>query len=119
VQTTKLLHAKRQDGQPAFDFVGLRRLSTCLEDKQNIRFLLQNARSLEELHVSTQYHDILPPSARTLKVLDLTLPIYSVSASGSLTLAVLCEELEAIAGHNVLEVLSFNFCVYFYEEEDP
>jgi len=31
LQTTKLLHAKRQDGQPAFNFMDLRQLS-CLED---------------------------------------------------------------------------------------
>jgi hypothetical protein len=42
---TKLLHAKREDGRPAFNFTDLRRLSmnfAKLEDKRNIRYLLQN-----------------------------------------------------------------------------
>jgi hypothetical protein len=110
--TTKLLHAEMQDGQPAFNFTDLRRLwisFTRFEDEPNIRFLLQNAKLLEELHLSVKFcrnftlHDILSPSARTLKVLDLTVPIYDVPIS--LQLAGLCEGLEAIAGHNTLEAL--------------
>ena len=42
------------------------------------------------------------PSVRTLKDLDLTLSLYSVPQP----LAGLCEELEAMAGHNMLEALS-------------
>jgi hypothetical protein len=50
--TTKLLHAKTQDGQPAFNFMDLRRLAmfftgTRSEDEQNIRYLLQNAKLLK------------------------------------------------------------------------
>ena len=44
--TTKLLHAKTQDGRPAFNFTDLRRLSMSFirrEDERNIRYLLQNA----------------------------------------------------------------------------
>ena len=50
--TTKLLHAKKQDGRPAFNFTDLRRLSTSLEDERNLRYLLQNAPVLEKLHLS-------------------------------------------------------------------
>ena len=117
--TTKLLHAKRQDGQPAFNFADLRQLSTSLEDEQNIRYLLQNAKSLEKLHLSVGrfrdlvgLHDIILPSARTLKVFDLTLSIYSVPSPAGL-----CEELEAMAGHNMLEALSFEFQVNGHETE--
>jgi hypothetical protein len=117
--TTKLLHAKRQDGQPAFNLMNLRRLSICFEDRRNIRYLLQNAKFLEKLHLSALYrqdlvglHDILSHSAGTLKILVLTVPIYS--APGSLALAGLCEELEAMAGHNMLEALSFEVHVNCY-----
>ena len=110
--TTKLLHAKGQDGRPAFNFIDLKRLSissTCFEDEWNIRYLLQNAKLLEKLHLSVGLgwslvglHDILSPNASTLKVLDLTVSLYD-----DLPLAGLCDELEAMAGHNVLESLSF------------
>jgi hypothetical protein len=110
--TTKLLHARRQDGRPAFNFMDLRRLSissTSFEDEWNIRYLLQNAKLLEKLHLSVGLgwslvglHDILSPSASTLKVLDLTVFLYD-----ELPLAGLCDELEAMAGHNMLEALSF------------
>jgi hypothetical protein len=122
--TTKLLHAEMQDGQPAFNFTYLRRLwitFTNFEDEPNIRFLLQNAKLLEELHLSVKFcrrfklHDILSPSARTLKVLDLTVPIYDPSTS--LQLAGLCEELESIAGHNTLEALSLEVEVEGDESE--
>jgi hypothetical protein len=53
--TTKLLHAKRQDGRPAFNFMDLRRLSICFDDERNIRYLLQNAKLLEELHLSVKF----------------------------------------------------------------
>ena len=51
----KLLHAKRQDGRPAFDFMDLRQLSmasTCLEDELNMRYLLQDAKLLEKFHLT-------------------------------------------------------------------
>jgi hypothetical protein len=112
VLTTLLFHAKRQDGQPAFNFMDLRRFSTRFEEERNLRYLLQNAKLLEILHLSVSpgrrfvgLHDILSLSARTLKVLDLKLPLYDDSLA--LQLAGLCEELEAMAGHNMLEALSF------------
>ena len=120
--TTKLLHAKKQDGRPAFNFMDLRRLSICLEDEQNIRYLLENAKLLERLHLSVEIywnleglHDILSPIARTLKVLELTVPL--CDDAFFLPLAGLCEELEAMAGHNMLEALSFEVEVGGYETE--
>ena len=123
---TKLLYAKRQDGRPAFDFMDLRRLSMSLtqfEDEQNFRSLLQNAELLEKLHLSVGrgrnlvgLHDILSSSARTLKVLDLTVYLYDDSIP--LRLAGICEELEAMAGHNMLEALSFKVEVDGDETED-
>jgi hypothetical protein len=99
-----LLHAKRQDGQPAFDFMDLRRLSmsfTQSEDCQNFRYLLQNAKLLEELHLkvggaaSLAGLDVLfSTSVRNLKVLDWTV------AFSSYPLVVLCRKLEAMAGHD-------------------
>ena len=79
--TTKLLHSKKQDGQPAFNFIDLRHLFICLEDKQNIRYLLQNALLLENLHLISivfdrtfeGLHDILSASAGTLKALNFSL----------------------------------------------
>jgi hypothetical protein len=63
---TKLLRAKKQDGQPTFNFTDLRRLSICLEDDWNIRYLLQSAKLLEKLYLSVGpgrnlvgLHDIL------------------------------------------------------------
>ena len=120
--TTRLLYAKNQDGQPAFDFTDLRWLSTCLEDKKNLQYLLQNAKSLEELHLSVgrgqsaaRLYDILSPSARTLKALDFTVSIYNCLP---LPLAGLSEGLETIAGHNMLESLSFDILVDGHERED-
>jgi hypothetical protein len=52
--TMKLLHAKRQDGRPAFNFMDLRRLWMSLylfADEQNIQYLSQNAKLLEEIHL--------------------------------------------------------------------
>jgi hypothetical protein len=116
--TKKLLYAKRQDGRPAFNFMDLRRLSMNFnydEDEQNIRYLLQNAKLLEELHLSVAQDqnlvELLPPSARTLKVLTLTVFLHSVHLW-------LCELLEAMAGHNMLEALSFEVHVDGHETED-
>ena len=110
--TTKLLDAKRQDGQPAFNFMDLRRLSMSFiqfEDIWNIRYLLQNAESLEKLQLSVSHTQslagILSTSSPTLKVLDLTVSLYDYPWQ-SLPVAGLFEELEAMAGHNMLESLS-------------
>jgi len=121
--TTNLLLAKMQDGQPAFNFMDLRQLaisSDCSEDEWNIRYLLQNAKLLENLHLSVGVgwslvglHDILSPSRSTLKVLDLRVFLFD-----DLPLAGLCGELEAMAGHNVLEALSFEVLVDGDETKD-
>ena len=125
VLTSKLLHAKRQDGQPAFNFMDLRLFSTCLDDERNIRYLLEKAKLLEQLHLSVIlgqslvgfHHNILSLSTRTLKVLDLAVSLYDFSLS--LPLAGLCEELEALAGdNNILEALSFRVHVNVHETED-
>jgi len=110
--TTKLLHAKMHDGRPFFNFMDLRRLSTWLDDERNIRYLLQNVKLLENLHITVCYnqslvglHDNLSPSARTLKVLELIVPLRFNSRA--LILAGLCEELEMMEGHyTVLDALS-------------
>ena len=127
--TTKLLQAKKEDGQPAFNFMDLRQLSICLEDKQNIRYLLQNAKLLEKLHILLNgfqtfegLHNILSASAGTLKVLDMTVYL-SVDYDGAicqvnLPLRGLCKELEAMAGHNMLESLSLEVIVNRYETAD-
>ena len=127
--TETLLHAQGQDGQPAFNFMDLRQLYICLGDEQNIRYLLQNAKLLEELHLSTAefgadhcldgLHDILSVSAGILKVLDLSLLLYEKS-DGIINLPFeeLCEELEAMAGRNVLEVLSLEVKLYRDETAD-
>ena len=76
------------------------------EDEQNILYLLQSAKLLEKLHLTVadgrSLVDVLSPSACTLKVPDLNVSLYH-SRVGSL--AGLCEELEAIAGRNMLEAL--------------
>ena len=115
LSTTKLLHAKMHDGRPAFNFMDLRRLWIFLmvsEDERNFRYLLQNAKLLEKLHLSVLHgqglmglHDILSPIARTLKVLS-----FSVSADHP-ALAGLYEELEAMTGHYMVEALSIEFIV--------
>ena len=116
--TTKLLHAKRHDGRPAFNFTDLRQLSISFisfEDGRNIRYLLQNAKFLEKLHLSVGLYQglvgLLSSSTSTLKVLDLTL---------FLPLEGLCEELEAMAGHNILEALCLEVLVHasVYDHED-
>jgi hypothetical protein len=114
--TTTLLQAKMQDGRPVFNFMDLRLLSmsfTWGNDVQNYQYLLQNAKLLEKLHLSVgagrSLVGVLSPSARNLKVLSLSIPLYSI---GGLPLGGLCEELEAMAGDNMLEVLSCEVCVY-------
>jgi hypothetical protein len=92
------------------------------DDRNIIRYLLQNAKLLEELHLSVAYgtslEELLYPSlsARTLKVLDLTVPLYD--EENSIILGGICEELEALAGHNMLETLSFKVHVFFARAED-
>jgi hypothetical protein len=132
--TKMLLHAKRQDGRPAFNFMDLRRLSMSftssmsrLQDEENIRYILQNAKLIENLHLLVEpgnafkivgLHVLLSPIASTLKVLDLSVPFYDYNGSAILPLGGLCEELEAMAGHNVLEALSVHVEVDGPEEED-
>ena len=122
--TRKLLNVKRQDGRPAFNVMGLRQLEVSMsfnhfEDEQNTRYLLQNAKLLEKLHLSVDpgrsLIGLLSPSARTLKVLDFTVPLFDESIS--LQLAGLCEELETMAGCNVLEALSFEVNADGHETE--
>jgi hypothetical protein len=116
---SSLLTTKLLDGRPAFNFTDLRRLSmsfTQFDDERNLRHLLQNTTLLEELSLIVGLgpslvglHDILSPSARTsLKVLDLSV---------RLPLTGLCEELDAMTGHNILEVLSFALNVNGHEIE--
>ena len=64
---------------------------------------------LDGVYLVVGLHDILSPIARTLKVLSL---------SGRLRLAGLCEELEAMVGHYVLEALSIRFFVEDNDTED-
>ena len=111
--TTKLLYAKTQDGRPAFNFMDLRRFSTRIaefEDEQNIRYLLQKAKLLEKLELSVDRGQnlvgLLSPNVRTLKVLDLWVSLWDGT---SIYLGGICEELEALAGHNMLE--AFKLCV--------
>ena len=120
--TMKLLDVKGQDGQPAFNFMDLRQLSMSfihLEEKRNIRCLLENAKLLERLHLSVDIGlslvGVLSTSARTLKVLDLTVSLYQYRVP---PLAGLCEELEAMAGSNSLEALSFEVRVDAHHSED-
>ena len=68
VLTRELLIANKQDGQPAFNLMNLRRLSMTftrigVEDEQNIRYLLQNAKLLEKLLDLTVFicHVCVPP----------------------------------------------------------
>ena len=129
VLTSKLLHAVTLDGRPAFKFMDLRKLSiyfTRSEDERNLLYLLLNAKSLEKLHLSVDLgqslvglHGILSPRARTLKVLKFTVPLYDQSPDSPLPLPLsgLCDELEAMAGHNILEALSFKIDVDGYETE--
>jgi hypothetical protein len=119
--TTKLLHAKRQDGRPAFNFMDLRQLSMVsnrFEDVRNIRYLLQNAKLLEKLDLSADlgFSGMGLHLSPTLKVLNSTVLLYNYSTS--LPLAGLCKELEAMAGHNMLEALSLEISIDGYETKD-
>ena len=124
--TKKLLYAKTQDGRPAFNFMDLRQLSMSftpdegLENERNIRYLLQNAKSLEKLNLSVGFGQslvgLLPLDARTLKALYLSVPFHKHPVH--LPLAGLCEELEAMTGHNMLETLFFEIRVNYHETVD-
>ena len=115
--TRKLLHAKRQDGQPAFNFMDLRRISATLNDFESgdwdIQHLLQNAELLESFFLyigqSGSIKGILSPGARILKVLDLTLMFNFLRDP---FLGGICEELEALVGHNLLETLSLKVLLF-------
>ena len=90
-------------------------------NKEDVQYLLQNSKLLENLHLSADtsrlrhhmqlklkgLHEILSPSAGTLKVLALTIPFPYCLIPRDRRLAVLCEELEAMAGNNILEALQF------------
>ena len=119
--TMNLLDVKGQDGQPVFNFLDLRQLSISfffIEDKRFIQCLLEKAKLLERLHLSVDTGrqtrqslvGVLSTTPRTLKVLDLTVST-SQREYFLPPLAGLCEELEAMAGHNTLEVLSFKVLV--------
>ena len=120
--TTKLLHAKMPDGRPAFNFMDLRRLSISsyqYEDERNIGYLLQNAKLLEELDIEVDHGrslvGLLSLSARTLKTLYLWT---TLSWDKSVFLGGICEELEAMAGHNMLEALTFQIRVVERDTEE-
>jgi hypothetical protein len=119
--TRKLLRAETQDGQPAFNLMDLRRLSISsihlFKDDWSLQHLLQNASLLEKLHLTVAtganlegLHDILSP---TLKELDLIVSFYSISRPLGL-----CEELEAMAGNNMLESFSLEILAEIRETED-
>ena len=104
-----LQNAEMQDGH---NFMHLRRLSMPLvrsEDEQKIRYLLQNAKVLETLYllvgIGRSLVGLLSLGAGTLKVLNLSVPLHSFG-SVRRPLGGFCEELEAMAGHNMLETLS-------------
>ena len=122
--TMELLHTKMQDGRPAFNLMYLRRLSLSsisLEDNENMRYLLQNAKSLEKLHLCIEHQSfvdlrgILSLSALTLKVFGLSI---SLSYSDALAHTGLLEELEAMAGQNTLEALSIEIQIDGNPAED-
>ena len=108
LMTSKLLHTKTQDGRSAFNFMDLRRLSmsyTEFEDERSVRYVLQNAKLLENLHLLVDpldqsllvgLHGILSksPTARTLKVLGLTFRtnVDDYESTTPLPLPWLCEE---------------------------
>ena len=124
--TTKLLLARTQDGRPAFNLMDLRRVTMSFnvsEDERNIRHILQNAKLLEKVDLSVfgtrSLVGILSLSPLTLKVLHLSVDLHNrepVPLGGRL--GGLCEELEALAGHNMLEALSFALTVDGNETED-
>ena len=85
---------------------------------QNVKLLeklqLNFGRSLEGLY------DILSPRVRTFKVLDFAVSLYDESPGLSLPLLLvgLYNELQAMAGHNILEALSFEVNVDGCETEN-
>ena len=119
--TTKLLRAKGQDGQPAFNFMDLRRLSIAFDpsdsEEDSLRYLLRSTKSLERLRLSVRQslmglNDIiLSSNASTLEVLDLMMEVLLNVHHLSQPLAGLCEVLEAMAGRYKLETLSFEVVV--------
>ena len=122
----QLLLAKGQDGRPAFNFTNLVGISMPLteieRDERNIRYVLQKAKFIEKLHISVErgrrlvgLRDVLSLRARTLKVLDLTVSLHVYRES--IFLGGICEVLEALAGRNVLEVLSLKVRLSGYERE--
>ena len=124
--TRNFLHAKRRDGQPALDLTDLKQLQMSFghpEDGHNIQYLLQNAKLLDKLNLSCErdgltlegLHDILSPVSRTLKTLELSMTLYH---DDDPPLGGLCDELEAMAGHNVLEVLAFQLNIVNHETAD-
>ena len=107
-ESSLLPNAEMQDRR---NFMDLRRLSLPVfrsKDERNIRYLLQNAKLLEKLDLSVgigrSLVGLLSLRAGTLKVLDLSVPL-DPFGSVRLPLGGFCEELEAMAGHNVLEAL--------------
>ena len=107
--TKKLLDVKGQDGRPVFNFMDLRHLSMSIisfEDKRSIKCLLQNAKLLERFHLSVEsgrsLGGVLSTCTPTLKVLELSVSLYHYGVPRPIGL---CEELEAMAGHNTLEAL--------------
>ena len=100
----------------------LRRLSISsyqYEDERNIGYLLQNAKLLEELDIEVDHGrslvGLLSLSARTLKTLYLWT---TLSWDKSVFLGGICEELEAMAGHNMLEALTFQIRVVERDTEE-
>ena len=120
--TAKLLHAKTQDGRPAFNFMDLRLFKFTIsfnEDVHITRYLLQNAKLLEKLHLILRRPGgslvgLLSPGAHSIKFLNLTVFLYRSLP----LLAGVSEELEAMAGHNMLEGLSLEVHVHDDITED-
>ena len=83
---------------------------------------MQNAKLLEKLDLGpskVELHDILYPPTRTIKVLDFTVSSYDESLGLPLPLSLgrLCDKLEVMAGHNILEALFFEVNVDGYGAE--
>jgi hypothetical protein len=74
---------------------------------------LQNAKLLEELELSVSYgRSLVGLLSLSLKVLDLSVSLGN-GRSDSFFFGRICEELEALAGHNMLEALGFQVYVAF------
>ena len=74
------------------------------EDEQNIRYILQNTKFLEKLHLSVGFLRRIVgsfPQCTHFEGFWFDVLYRSSVCSG------VCEELEAMAGHNMLESLSF------------